>query len=89
MAGGLSDHVVIVQNKPDHPRQPGLLVTHVGLNNEARWDEFRELDLDDQELVQSWLRGGSDADRHERGEPRPRRFDDGQLANNEIISSAG
>jgi len=75
---------VVVQNDPDHPDNQAHIVTHVGLNNEERWDEFRELDLDDQELVQSWLHGeGSGEDS---GEPRPRRFDDGRLVDNEIIS---
>src|SRR5260370_36444375 len=45
------------------PDNQAYIGTHVGLNNEARWDEFRELDLGDQELVQSWLarRAGSGA----------------------------
>jgi len=74
---------VVVQDDPDHPDNQAHIVTHVGLNNEERWDEFRELDLDDQELVRSWLRGGSDGDGD--GEPRSRRFDSGQLVDNEII----
>jgi DNA repair protein RadD len=75
---------VVVQDEPDHPDNQAHIVTHVGLNNEARWDEFRELDLDDQELVQSWLHGGSESEGG--GEPRSRRFDDAQLVDNEIIS---
>ena len=39
---------VVVQDEPDHPDNQGFVVSHVGLNNDARWDEFRELDLDDQ-----------------------------------------
>ena len=80
---------VIHQNEPDHPDNRGVIVTHVGLNNEERWDDFRELDLDDQELVRTWTgqsddtpdnAGGSDSG----GEPR--RFDQLQLVKREFIS---
>lgn len=78
---------VVVQNEPDHPDNTAYVVSHVGLNNEARWSEFRELDLDEQELVQSWLRGDPDEGATEgEGEGRPRRFDDGLLVDDEIIS---
>lgn len=79
---------VVVQNEPDHPDNKAYVVSHVGLNNEARWNEFRELDLDEQELVQSWLRGEPDegATDSEGGEGRPRRFDQGLLVDDEIIS---
>lgn len=75
---------VVIHNEPDHPDNQAHIVSHVGLNNEARWDEFRELDLDDQELVQSWLRG--DSDDESVGQPRSRRFDEGLLVDDEIIS---
>jgi hypothetical protein len=75
-----------VQNDPDHPDNQAFVVSHVGLNNEARWNEFRELDLDDQELVQSWLHGEPDGGSGEPGEGHPRRFDSGMLVNDEIIS---
>jgi superfamily II DNA or RNA helicase len=78
---------VVVQNEPEHPDNKAFVVSHVGLNNEARWNEFRELDLDDQELVQSWLRGEPDAEGSEdEGEGRSRRFDEGMLVDDEIIS---
>jgi superfamily II DNA or RNA helicase len=78
---------VVVQNEPEHPDNKAFVVSHVGLNNEARWNEFRELDLDDQELVQSWLRGEPDPEGfEEEGEGRSRRFDDGMLVDDEIIS---
>lgn len=76
---------VVVQNEPDHPDNKAHIVSHVGLNNESRWSEFRELDLDDQELVQSWLRGEPDEDGNE-GKGGPRRFDDGLLVDDEIVS---
>lgn len=77
---------VVVQNEPDHPDNQAFVLSHVGLNNEARWNEFRELDLDDQELVQSWLRGEPEGEDGDAGEGHPRRFDDGMLVNDEIIS---
>jgi DNA repair protein RadD len=76
---------VVVQNDTDHPDNRAYIVTHVGLNNEARWDEFRELDLEDQALLQMWLRGQSADEGASEGEGEPRRFDSTQLVDNEII----
>lgn len=76
---------VVIQNEPDHPDNTAYVLSHVGMNNEGRWSEFRELDLDDQELVQAWLRGEPDEGAGE-AEPQSRRFDDGMLVDNEIIS---
>jgi DNA repair protein RadD len=76
---------VIHQNKPDHPDNQGYLVSHVGLSNDEHWDDFRELDFDDQELIHQWIatQGHDDADEGKGG--RPRRFDSGMLVDNEII----
>lgn len=78
---------VVVQNKPEHPDNQGFIVSHVGLNNDARWTEFRELDFDDQELLKRWGAGepGENGE-DEVGEPKSRRFDQGLLVDNEIIS---
>jgi DNA repair protein RadD len=78
---------VVVQNTPDHPDNQGFIISHVGLNNDARWEEFRELDLDDQELLRLWI-NGEDTDDEEEGETehRSRRFDQGLLVDDEIIS---
>ena len=38
-------------------------MSHVGLNNEEQWDEFRDLDTQDQQIVKGWARSedsGSD-----------------------------
>ena len=48
---------VVRQNEPDHPDNKGVIVSHVGLNNEGRWTDFRDVDLDDQELVKKWAEG--------------------------------
>lgn len=77
---------VVQEAAPDHPDNQGHIVSHVGLNNDARWAEFRELDLDDQALVRGWVAGNTDNDGEDNGEPRARRFDDGMLVDNEILT---
>ena len=80
---------VIRQNEPDHPDNRGVIVTHVGLNNEERWDDFRELDLDEQDLVRTWIGEGDDTLDDDGGSDRggePRRFDQLQLVEREFIS---
>jgi excisionase family DNA binding protein len=44
-------------NDPNSPNNQGFVVSHVGLNNEEQWDEFRELDSEDQQIVRGWARG--------------------------------
>lgn len=79
---------VVQQNEPDHPNNQGHVVSHVGLNNDERWSEFRELDLEDQELIRGWIAGNEpDPEPGEVGEGRPRRFDNGMLVNNEVLAS--
>ena len=81
---------VVVQNDPDHPDNQGLIVSHVGLNNDARWDEFRDLDLEDQLLLHGWAVGEGELDAAGEGEDdtggAPRRFDLGLLVDNEFVS---
>lgn len=78
---------VVVQDAPEHADNQGFIISHVGMNNDARWEEFRELDLDDQELLRQWINGQDDTDDDEgESEPRSRRFDQGLLVEDEIIS---
>ncbi|MCY4086141.1 MAG: DEAD/DEAH box helicase family protein [Actinomycetia bacterium] len=79
---------VIHQDAADHPDNQGVIVSHVGLNNEQHWDDFRELDLDDQEIVRRWLETEDAAAALDTttGTGEPRRFDQTQLVNDEIIS---
>ncbi|ODR06854.1 hypothetical protein BHQ21_10700 [Mycobacterium sherrisii] len=44
-------------NDPNSPNNQGFVVSHVGLNNEEQWDEFRELDTQDQQIIRGWARG--------------------------------
>jgi DNA repair protein RadD len=78
---------VVVQDSPEHPDNQGWVISHVGLNNEERWVEFRELDLDDQELMHKWVNGEPDDDELEEREPgQPRRFDTATLVDSELVS---
>ena len=49
---------VVHQNNPRHPDNQGVVVSHVGLNIDQHWDDFRRIDHEDQELIQSWLEAG-------------------------------
>lgn len=78
---------VNAEASPDDPDNHGYVVSHVGMNNDAHWDDFRELDLADQQMFHFWLTqqeaqlesaGGT-------GEGRPRRFDQGMLVSQEIL----
>jgi DNA repair protein RadD len=75
---------VVHESKPDHPDNHAFIVSHVGLNNDEHWDDFRELDFDDQRMIREWI-NAERTDPNEDGEPVPRRFDDTLLVDNEII----
>ena len=42
---------VNVQNAPGHADNEGIIVSHVGLNIDRHWDDFKAIDRDDQEMV--------------------------------------
>lgn len=46
---------VNVQNTPGHVDNRGIVVSHVGLNLDRHWDDFKRLDEEDQRLIQTWL----------------------------------
>lgn len=79
----------IEPNEPSSPNNQGFVVSHVGLNNEEQWDDFRDLDVDDQLLVRGWIRGEGGAEsahpRADDGEQRSYRFDD-PVAKDEKLS---
>jgi len=76
---------VVVQEAPDHPDNQGYVISHVGLNNEERWNEFRELDLEDQRLIHEWLDPDEEETRERNGEGQPRRFDEVTLVDSELV----
>lgn len=77
---------VVIQDAPDHPDNQGFVVSHIGLNNDARWEEFRELDLDDQSLIHDWLTAQHRDEEPDRETGEPRRFDLGVLVDHELVS---
>jgi DNA repair protein RadD len=79
---------VVHQNLPGHADNQGFVVSHLGLNNDQHWTEFRELDLEDQAILQHWLRDSDEVDDFlESGGGEPRRFDSGMLQVEEEILS--
>jgi DNA repair protein RadD len=78
---------VVHEAKPDHADNHAYVVSHVGLNTDARWDDFRELDFDDQAMIKEWLEAGDESEGDEGKEGEPRRFDFGMLVENEIVGS--
>ncbi len=75
---------VLHQNDPGHPDNCGYVVSHVGLNNDANWRDFRDVDLDDQLIFHKLI--SSDVEEVEDGKGEPRRFDNGMLVSSEIVS---
>lgn len=53
---------VLVQASPGHPDNRGIVVSHVGLNTDRHWEEFRELDNEDQALWTGIITGGKPKD---------------------------
>jgi DNA repair protein RadD len=49
---------VNVPNAPGHADNQGVIVSHVGLNIDRHWDDFKSIDGDDQELIHSWIEAG-------------------------------
>ncbi len=43
------------QDAPGHPDNRGIIVSHVGLNLDRHWDDFKQIDTEDRELVHGWL----------------------------------
>jgi hypothetical protein len=60
-------------------------VSHVGLNVDRHWDDFRQIDSEDQALVHGWLEAGS-AEPPEPGEEgRRRRLTPDMVVHEEVI----
>jgi superfamily II DNA or RNA helicase len=76
---------VIHENDPGHPDNHGYVVSHIGLNNDSNWRDFRDVDFEDQEIFRRWVRA-KPMEESEDGEGQPRRFDIGMQVKDEIIS---
>jgi superfamily II DNA/RNA helicase len=48
---------VVVQNDPRHPDNSGFVVSHIGMNVDAIWEDFKELEREDSEFFQLLLAG--------------------------------
>src|SRR6266852_2055481 len=46
---------VMVLDDPSNAANHGYVVSHIGLNNDANWRDFREFDLEDQQVFRDWL----------------------------------
>jgi superfamily II DNA or RNA helicase len=62
------------QNAPNHPDNEGVIVSHVGMNQDTHWDDFKNIDGGDQDLVRGWLETGDTPvpELEDEGEPRRR-----------------
>jgi hypothetical protein len=76
---------VIHENDPGHPDNHGYVVSHIGLNNDSNWRDFRDVDFEDQEIFRRWV-CADPMEESEDGEGQPRRFDMGMQVKDEIIS---
>jgi len=76
---------VIHENDPGHPDNHGYVVSHIGLNNDANWRDFRDVDFEDQKIFRRWVRATPEEENGE-AHGQPRRFDLGMHVKDEIIS---
>ncbi len=68
---------VIRQGESRHADNRGTVISHVGLNTERHWDQFRELDTEDRDLWSGLIRGAENNDKtspREARENMPREF---------------
>ncbi len=79
---------VMFQDDPSSPANHGYVVSHVGLNNDANWRDFREFDLEDQQVFREWLEAQPTESGLEDGNGggKPRRFDEDMLVHGELLS---
>lgn len=81
---------VIHQNAPHHLDNEGVIVSHVGLNMDKHWDDFKSFDEDDQNVVREWLSADDvepDDDELERRAGKRRRMASDMVVMGEIIES--
>jgi DNA repair protein RadD len=84
---------VMFQDDPNSAANHGYVVSHVGLSNDANWRDFRDFDLEDQQVFRDWLEsqpvetsGHEGQEESGESEGKPRRFDGDMMVHNEIIS---
>lgn len=80
---------VVVQNDPTHPDNIGHIVTHLGMNLDARLKEFKEFERDDQTFWDRVISGEEPEVPPEvqAGDTRLRATDAGPVVRGEIVDS--
>jgi DNA repair protein RadD len=66
---------VNVDNAPGHIDNEGVVVSHVGMNIDRHWEDFKGIDGSDQEMIHGWLEAEEVPVERERGERRRLRPD--------------
>lgn len=80
---------VMIHDDPSSAANHGYVVSHIGLNNDANWRDFREFDLEDQQVFREWLESGGTEASEKIGVGsggQPRRFDDDMMVHGEVLS---
>jgi DNA repair protein RadD len=72
-------------NAVNHPDNEGIVVSHVGMNQDANWDDFKSIDGDDQNVVRGWLEAGEATPPEDGGDGTRRRLRPGMDVTQEII----
>ncbi len=72
-------------NAANHPDNEGIIVSHVGMNQDANWDDFKSIDGGDQEIVRGWLEAGDTTPPETSGGGTRRRLRPGMDVTQEII----
>jgi DNA repair protein RadD len=76
---------VNVQRAPGHRDNRGYVVSHVGLNIDRHWADFRGLDAADQQMVREWLAAGNEPDRPAEEPPGARQAVDQMVVLGEVV----
>jgi DNA repair protein RadD len=63
---------VNVQRAPGHPDNEGIVVSHVGLNIDRHWRDFKDIDREDRDLIDEWLSAGDEPPTRGTGKGRRR-----------------
>lgn len=50
---------VVQQNAPRHLDNRGFIVSHIGLNIDRHWDDFKLFDKNDQDTIKRWLQANN------------------------------
>ncbi|MBS1892436.1 MAG: DEAD/DEAH box helicase family protein [Actinobacteria bacterium] len=72
-------------NAANHPDNEGVVVSHVGMNQDSNWDDFKGIDGDDQEVIAGWLNAGGADPPTSGGDGTRRRLRPGMDVTEEII----